>query len=257
METWEGVQADLAITDPPFGIDFGAGKGNYNRDEGNVVDGYVEWKDDEYLARVETLADVLAENVVDGGHALVFSGWNNSHQIRNVFSQHDIWRVEGKLYWEYNFAPYTKRRPAHNVYEIFWMVKGDDWYYSNECNFEHCQSGEANLSAIPVNREYLPEQEKYPTRLPPEVVMVLFEHYTEPGDVVFDPLAGSGMVGLAAIEMGREYFLGDINTEAKRIFEDTITNLYGDTGKPEGGYGSLYDELATASKAQERIQNYL
>jgi DNA modification methylase len=231
MDDWSGVNADLAITDPPFGIDFGSGKSNYNRDSGHVVEGYVEWNEDTYRDRIETLCDVLAENTVDGGQALVFSGWDNSPTIHECFESHDEWRLEGKLYWEYNFAPYCTRRPAHNVYEIYWAVKDDDWYYTNECQFDHCADGEANLSAITVKREYIQEREKYPTRLPPKIVKVLVDHFSERGDVLFDPLAGSGTVGLVGRDMGRKYVLGDVNTEAKRIFEAALSQInFGEEG---------------------------
>lgn len=38
----------------------------------------------------------------------------------------------------------------------------------------------------------------YPTKVPPEVIVRLLLHYTEPGDVVLDGFAGSGMTGVAA-----------------------------------------------------------
>lgn len=38
----------------------------------------------------------------------------------------------------------------------------------------------------------------YPTKVPPEIIVRLMLHYTEPGDVVLDAFAGSGMTGVAA-----------------------------------------------------------
>ena len=40
MGAWENVNADLIITDPPFGIQFSGKNGNYHRNVNNVVDGY-------------------------------------------------------------------------------------------------------------------------------------------------------------------------------------------------------------------------
>lgn len=39
------------------------------------------------------------------------------------------------------------------------------------------------------------------TKVPPEGIMPYILHYTEPGDLLFDPFAGSGMTGVAAIAM--------------------------------------------------------
>ena len=48
MDKWENINADLIITDPPFGIKFSGKNGNYHRKSENVVSGYVEWKVNEY-----------------------------------------------------------------------------------------------------------------------------------------------------------------------------------------------------------------
>jgi len=48
MNDWFNVNADLIITDPPFGIEFSGKPTNYHRNVNNVVDGYVEWSVSEY-----------------------------------------------------------------------------------------------------------------------------------------------------------------------------------------------------------------
>jgi len=225
MSQWFGVDADVVITDPPFGIDFNGKKSNYARDDGNVVEEYVEWSEERYSERVNDLLDVGFRNTNTDGQMLIFSGYDNSYKIHQCISEHDVWELEGKLYWCYNFAPYCKRRPAHNVYEIFWTTKSDDWYYQNECSHNHCTDGEANLSAIDVKRNYLSDMPKYPTRLPPNIVRVLLEHFTVEGDVVFDPLAGSGSVGIVADAMDREFVLGDSNENGRDVFMQARDNI--------------------------------
>ncbi len=228
FNSWEGVAADLVITDPPFGIDFSGKATNYNRDVGRVVEGYVEWPLDEYEEKMRSLLAAIYRNVKEEGQALVFSGWNNSHVVQRCAQRSDF-HLEGKLYWSYNFAPYCTRRPAHNVYEIFWLVKGEDWYYSNECSTHHCQNGEANLSTLQFRRDYKKNMPKYPTRLPFKLLQCLLEHFSRPGDLVFDPLAGSGMVGIVAEKLERDFVLGDLNKNAKRVYRELLKHY--DEGK--------------------------
>lgn len=225
MTDWSGVEADIAVTDPPFGIDFDGKASNYNRDTGRVADGYIEWSADDYPEKIETLLDTLVENTHENGQILVFSGWNNSPVVHEKIAQYDGLTLEGKLYWSYNFAPYCTRRPAHNVYEVYWAVKSSEWYYTNECQYDHCTDGEANLSVLEIPRNYLKEMPKYPTRLPLRVVEVLLAHFTEEGDVVFDPLAGAGSVGIAADRNDRGFVLGDANKSARGAFETTRLKL--------------------------------
>lgn len=224
MTDWENVNADLVVSDPPFGIDFSGKESNYNRDESHVVDGYVEWDEESYSEKISELLNTISENLAEDGQALVFSGWNNSHLIHQACKESDL-RLEGKLYWSYNFAPYCSRRPAHNIYEVFWLVNSDDWYYENECSHHHCEDGEANLSLLDVKRDYHKDIPKYPTRLPDKLVRILLDHFSEPGDRVFDPCAGSGIVGAVAATEGRDATLGDLNREALDVF-DELTEMY-------------------------------
>ena len=120
-------------------------------------------------------------------------------------------------------------------------MRSDEWYYSNECSFDHCQEGEANLSLLNVKRNYLKEIPKYPTRLPVEVVGVLLEHFSQEEDVVFDPLAGSGSVGIAASALSRDAVLGDLNENAKQVFESTVNAL--------GEGGDVFSERSTEHKS--------
>jgi site-specific DNA-methyltransferase (adenine-specific) len=222
MTEWSDVNADLAIVDPPFGIEFSGTESNYNRDESQVVEGYVEWDVDGYESKIGTLLEVLYKNLAETGQGLLFSGWNNSNVIHNQILQSNL-NLEGKLYWSYNFAPYCQKRPAHNIYEIFWVTKDDsEWFYTNECSFDHCTEGEANLSHLHVKRDYHKNMPKYPTRLPSKLVKIFIEHFSKPNDTIFDPCAGSGMVGVASAEMNRNAVLGDLNKEGVEVFQEIV-----------------------------------
>jgi 16S rRNA G966 N2-methylase RsmD len=57
----------------------------------------------------------------------------------------------------------------------------------------------------------------YPTKVPPEAIMPLIEHFTRKGDVVCDPFAGSGMTGVAARRLNRHAHLNDLSPLAFHI----------------------------------------
>ena len=57
MNDWKDVNADLIITDPPFGIKFSGKNGNYHRNVNNVVGGYVEWSVSEYAEKIQQLLE--------------------------------------------------------------------------------------------------------------------------------------------------------------------------------------------------------
>lgn len=64
---------------------------------------------------------------------------------------------------------------------------------------------------------YVYDAHTYHTKVPPEGIEPLIEHYTRPGDVVLDPFCGSGMTGVAAIQTERKVLLSDLSPAAAFI----------------------------------------
>ncbi len=219
MSSWKNVNANLIITDPPFGIKFSGKNSNYHRNCDNVVDGYVEWKVQEYGDEIRQLLETIKQNLTDNGQALIFSGWNNSNIIHNEIMKFKGLTLRGKMYWSYNFAPACKLRPAHNIYEIFWITNGNKWCYHKRCSTHHCKKGESNLTTLTFKRDYKMNMPKYPTRLPYKLLQCLMEHFSNGEDLIFDPLAGSGMIGVIAHALKRDFLLGDLNKNGKIVFK--------------------------------------
>ena len=57
----------------------------------------------------------------------------------------------------------------------------------------------------------------YHTKVPPEGIVPMIEHYTAPGDLVLDPFCGSGMTGVACLLTGRRGVLSDLSPAAVHI----------------------------------------
>jgi DNA modification methylase len=222
MNDWKDVKADLIITDPPFGISFSGKNGNYHRNVKNVVNGYVEWKANEYAEKIKQLLMTIDNNLKQNGQALIFSGWNNSNVIHNEILNFKKLILRGKLYWVYNFAPVCKTKASHNVYEIYWVTKGKNWIYHKRCSTHHCQNGEPNLSTLIFKRDYKINMPKYPTRLPFKLLQCLLEHFSNKNDLIFDPLCGSGMVGVVSYMLERNFIMGDLNKNGKIVFQHLL-----------------------------------
>src|SRR2546422_2711234 len=63
----------------------------------------------------------------------------------------------------------------------------------------------------------------YHTKVPPEGIVPYILHYTEPGDLILDPFAGSGMTGVAALMTGRRAILNDLSPAACHIAHNYCT----------------------------------
>lgn len=57
----------------------------------------------------------------------------------------------------------------------------------------------------------------YHTKVPPSAITPFIEAFTDPGDLVSDPFCGSGMTGVAALDVGRHALLSDLSPAAVHI----------------------------------------
>jgi site-specific DNA-methyltransferase (adenine-specific) len=64
----------------------------------------------------------------------------------------------------------------------------------------------------------------HPTQKPVALYEYLIKTYTQPGELVLDPFAGSGTTGLAALKTGRHYILGDSSQEYADLARKRIKN---------------------------------
>ncbi len=230
MNEWTGVNADLIITDPPFGINFTGENTNYHRNVGSVVDGYVEWSISEYGEKIQQLLECIKRNLKENGQALVFSGWNNSNIIHDRIMRFKELTLRGKMYWTYNFAPVCRKKMSHNVYEIYWITKGEMWTFHKRCNTSHCLKGEPNLTTLNFKRDYKVKMPKYPTGLPFKLLQCLIEHFSNKNDLLFDPLCGSGMLGVVAYFLERDFIIGDLNPNGRIVFEHLLDYYLNENG---------------------------
>ncbi len=65
----------------------------------------------------------------------------------------------------------------------------------------------------------------YLTKVPVAAILPFVERYTEPGQVVLDLFAGSGMTGLAAAMLGRRACLSDISVLGQHIARGYLTEV--------------------------------
>lgn len=213
-------EIDLIIADPPFSLDFTGKASNYNRNADIVVDGYVEWTREEYPLQIQNLLDSCFRYLKSTGSLLIFSGWQMSSLIGELCEKSPLY-LQGKLYWQFNFIPPCKKRPNHNIYEIFWLTKNkNSWKYNNRCSYDHCLSLEKNLACINIKKEYLKNITKYPTRFPSKLVGILIEHFTTENDVILDVMCGSGIIGVIVqvFYPNRTIYLGDLNPNSQIVY---------------------------------------
>lgn len=204
---------DLVITDPPFGIEFGAKRGNYNRKSNRVMEGYNEVKGHDYLEFTRQWLGEVRRVLKPSGSLYIFSGWNYLKDILIALEEHDL-TVINHLVWKYQFGLVTTRKYVTSHYHILFAGIDEKQrrfypYARYEKDAKHPEGGSAHYKdkedVWTIPREYWNGDVKTPTKLPAEIIRKILAYSSKPGDVVLDPFLGSGQVAVVSQMEGREY----------------------------------------------------
>ncbi|MFN3690496.1 MAG: DNA-methyltransferase [Fimbriimonadales bacterium] len=219
MDCREGMRlmpaacVDLIITDPPFAIEFGANRSNYNRLTGRVLEGYNEIPQAEYYAFTRSWMEEAYRVLKDTGSMYVFSGWNHLRDILNALHEVGFITVN-HIIWKYQFGVFTTRRFVTSHYHCLYVCKNDSLrrFYPDSRYPPRARDAAGrslryrdmeDVWVIP--REYWNGDLKTPTKLPAELVRKILHYSSVEGDLVLDPFMGSGQVAVIAKQMGRQF----------------------------------------------------
>jgi len=84
----------------------------------------------------------------------------------------------------------------------------------------------------------------HPTTKPLELMLAIVADFTEPGDLVCDPFAGSGTTGVACLRLGRRFLGWELSPEYHAI---ALRRLRGEEAKPRPEQPGLFDSLGGAA----------
>ena len=95
---------------------------------------------------------------------------------------------------------------------------------------------------------YVYDAHTYHTKVPPEGIELLIQHFTDEGDVVLDPFCGSGMTGIAAQRQKRNVLLCDLSPAATFIATNMNTPI-----DAEEYMGAVHTLLKRAKQLNENL----
>ena len=213
---------DLIICDPPYGIKGDKLDKHYNRNESNVLNGYVEVSAKEYpefsLKWIKEAERVLRP----GGSIYIVSGYS---QLRHILNALANTRLEEKnhIIWKYNFGVYTSKKYISSHYHILYYVKpGRETTFNTNAFYADCEKNESGRSlnyqdredVWIINREYKPGQVKNKNELPKSLLTKIILYSSKPDDMVCDFFLGSFSTAKVAIGLGRNACGFEINKNA-------------------------------------------
>lgn len=211
---------DLIITDPPYGIDGDSLDKHYNREEGNVIPGYVEVGAKEYLGFSERWISEAFRVLRPNGCMYVVSGWTRLKDVLIALDKSGFITVN-HLIWNYSFGVYTSKKFVTSHYHILFVRKPGSKKFPYVFNANATSTKESyhlREDVFRMARSHRPGKKKNRNQLPIELVKRLIKFSSNAGDVVCDFFLGGFTTAFAAKETGRIPCGFEINKNAYDYF---------------------------------------
>jgi len=203
-------KADLVFADPPFGIGFRGNLQTYHRTPDALA--YVEVQQEEYPDFILSLLEWSHNALKDSGSMWLLSGWNNLGMVLNAVDRSGFSLINHCI-WRYQFGVFTRRRFTTSHYHLLLLVKNPNDYVFNKP--EHYAE-----DVWYIKRPYQRGMKTAGNELPDELVEKCIYTSSNKGNLVVDPVLGSGSTMKACLRMGRRCIGIEINPLLKgRIME--------------------------------------
>ena len=224
---------DLVLCDPPYALDRGAGRftpgHGYRRDHSKVVDGYIDIHPSAYAEFSYHWISAAAAILRNGGQLAIVTGPQQSCHVQYAAEQAGLTWVS-QIVARKSFPLMTSRRPSCAHWCITVMCRGrlehPKRVFNSPADLPKARSGadypldwwEDNGTA---NR---PGLLRYDNALPLPLVSRVVKAFSNPGQLVVDPMTGSGTTAIAAHIAGRRFIGGDLNPAAVRFAAARLLN---------------------------------
>ena len=203
---------DLIITDPPYGINGDKLDIHYNRNENNIIEGYIEVNNNDYAKFTNDWIAEAERVLKPGGSIYVVSGYTQLRHILNALANTKL--VEkNHIIWTFNFGVYTSNKFISSHYHILYYIKpGKKPTFNTNAFYSDSEKDNLNRSlnykdrqdVWIINKEYKPKQIKNKNELPKPLLTKMILYSSNPEDLICDFFLGSFSTAKVAIGLNRE-----------------------------------------------------
>lgn len=227
---------DLTVTSPPYDI----GKPYEHR---VPLEDYRDWQQ-------AIIASICERTKPNGSVCWQVGNWVDNGEIwpldillAPVFRECGM-QLRNRIIWHFGHGTHAKTRFSGRYETILWFTKTDDYTfnldavrvpakYPGKRHFKGAHKGELSGNPLGKNPEDVwdipnvvgnhVEKTAHPCQFPVGLVSRLVRALSNPGDLVFDPFAGSGTTAVAAISEQRRFVGTEISQEYVEIAKGRIS----------------------------------
>lgn len=211
------LSADVIITDPPYGVDkhgemLGQLAPNYH-DKGTHTRGYADHNKEKFEELLTPVFDGLIQSVPKGASMIAFCGNRTLHQMM-TYAENVGWQVLDILTFpkKATFARATSTLTPCTELAMWVRKPGGTRQINPNRNI---------TNFFDISRGQKLETE-HPTTKAQSWMERLVEVFSEPGETILDPFAGSGSTLVAARTLGRNAVGIEVVPEYAKIARDRL-----------------------------------
>jgi len=125
-----------------------------------------------------------------------------------------------ELIWTYGLGGSSPAFWPRKHDTIFWYTRSNRWFFdaprvpATSARMKGMTKKATDVLHVPTLNNMAHERTGYPTQKPVELLQMLINAHSQPGDLVVDPCCGSGTTGVAAVQLGRAAVLSDLGRDA-------------------------------------------
>ena len=212
---------DLIATDPPYEIHF----------EGNEWDleGFLNWN---------LLSKEFHRVLKPTGNLVVFQGWSNVMRTHSEINK--LFTLKNWIIYDRIKGRGAKTNLVSTREDILWYIKDEKNYTYNKISSTILKKTGGTIGRKNGNQyralsnvwtdispivPWSKERVKHPTQKPLMLMDRIVEVFSNKGDVVLDPFAGSGTTALSSIRCDRGYICFENKKEYFDIMEERIKKI--------------------------------
>lgn len=224
LKKMESHSVDHCITDPPYNISGYDGKKQIGWLKTNKT-----WEDEKQFAKINESWDSFSNDdfarfslewiaevtrvVKPNGNIMIFGSYHNIYLVGEILRKLDRRVVNSIIWYKRNAFPnITQRMLCESTEQIIWAANGTqkkakNWTFNYHVLKEMTENKKQmrNMWDIPMTPTSERKFGKHPSQKPLELGMRLVLGFTNPGDTILDPFAGSGTFLCSAKQFGRKY----------------------------------------------------
>lgn len=227
------LRFDACITDPPYNISGYDHKGKIGWYESNeywrsekkfmkIDESWDKFSNEDYSRFTETWLNLVSERVKPNGNIMVFGTYHNVYRIGHTLEKMDKKIVNSIVWYKRNAFPnITHRMLCESTEHVVWAVNNNQrnakkWTFNYDILKRINDDKQMrNVWDIPLTPQSEKKSGKHPSQKPLEIIERLILGFTNEGDIILDPFAGSGTLCLVCqkhnrmtlgIENNKEYF---------------------------------------------------